>query len=156
MNTTKTFLFISDLVVSALVLGAVLVSAETKPNFSGTWELNVAKSDLGGAPITRLVVQVEHKDPVFKYIAKGTADGQDIEEIETFTTDGKPSTDSRGAKVIAHWDGAMLAIETTGGDGKALEDIRLTLSSDGKTLARVYERKSTDDPQKRHDIFEKQ
>ena len=63
-----------------LTFNSVVLSAQTKPNFTGTWELNVGKSDLGGAPITKLVVQIEHQDPALKYTAKGVADGQDFEE----------------------------------------------------------------------------
>jgi hypothetical protein len=149
MNTlTKLFLFM-------LTCSAVL-SAQTKPNFSGTWELNVGKSDLGGAPITKLVVQIEHADPVFKYTAKGIADGQDFEETETLTTDGKPGHDSRGAAVTTRWEGATLVSVATTDDGRPFYEARITLSADGKTAVRDFMRTSSDDPQKRHEIYEKQ
>jgi len=35
----------STLVLLALVAGAASLAAQSKPNFSGTWTLNVAKSD---------------------------------------------------------------------------------------------------------------
>jgi len=145
---------LKTLLLSMAVLSAIALSAATKPNFSGDWELNAAKSDLGGAPITKLVVHIEHKDPVFQYTAQGTADGQDFEESETFATDGTPRHDSRGATVKAHWDGAALVIESTGSDGELLDKSRLTLSADGKITVRDYER-VTSGPQKRHEIYEK-
>ncbi len=138
-----------------VVLFSAAVSAETKPNFSGVWKLNVEKSDLGGAPITQLIVQVDHKDPLFKYTAKGTAGEENFEETESINTDGKPTQDSRGATVTAHWDGSILIIESTGADGNALDGSRLALSADGKTITRDYVRKS-DEPQTRHEVFEKQ
>jgi hypothetical protein len=138
-----------------MLLSALAFSVETKPNFSGTWELNTSKSDLGGTPITKLVVRVEHKDPALKYTATGTAAGEDFHEVETLSTDGKPTTDSRGAQVTAHWEGATLVIESTGSQGRALDSTRLALSSDGKKMTREYERKSSDDPQKRHEIYER-
>ena len=91
-----------------VVLIALALSAATNPNFSGDWELNTAKSDLGGAPITKLVVHIEHKEPAFQYTAKATADGQDFEESESLATDGTPSRDARGATVKAQlgWRGS--------------------------------------------------
>jgi hypothetical protein len=110
---------------------------------------------LDGAPISKLEVQVEHKEPVLKYTATGTAGGEDFKEDQTLTTDGKPATDARGDEMTAHWEGAALIIETTGAGGKALDVTRLTLSADGKTMMREYERKAADAPQKRHEIYEK-
>ena len=138
-----------------LILAAVALSAQDKPNFTGTWELNVAKSNLGGAPISKLVVQVDHKDPAFRYTVNGTAGGDDFAETESCTTDGKPATDSHGNQVTAHWGGTTLAFEITGDQGKTLEKVRLSLSSDGKTVTRDYERTAADDPQKRHEIYDK-
>jgi hypothetical protein len=152
MNTLR------NLIVFTIFLGlsALAFSGDSKPNFSGTWEMNVAKSEMGGAPITKLSVQIEHKDPVFKYTANGTAGGEDFTETETFSTDGKVTTDSRGALVKCHWEGTTLVIETTDTRGQALDESRLALSADGKTTTREYERKTAGDTQKRHEIFEKQ
>ena len=58
MNIVSKFVFF----FSTLIFSAAVLSAQTKPNFSGTWELNLGKSDMGGAPISKLVVQIEHKD----------------------------------------------------------------------------------------------
>ncbi len=140
----------------ALALASALLSAQAKPNFTGSWELNVAKSDLSGAPIAKLTVQIEHNDPTFKYTAKGSAGGEDFEETETLTTDGKPGPDSHGNQVTSHWDGATLVIAVNGADGSPLYESRMTLSADGKTTIRDFLRTSADGPQKRHEIFEKQ
>ena len=145
-----------SLAFATLIFAVAVVAAETNPNFSGTWQLNVGKSDMGGAPVTKLVVDVDHKEPVFKYTAKGTADGQDFEETETITTDGKPGTDSHGGTVRSHWEGTTLVSESTGSDGSTLYEARLTISEDGKTITRDFVRKGADDPQKRHEIYEKQ
>ncbi len=137
----------------ALVLGALAVSAQDKPNFTGTWELNVEKSNLDGAPLSKLVVQVDHKDPVLTYTATGTAAGEDFSETETFTTDGKAATDSHGNEMRVHWDGSSLVFESVGTQGT--DSGRLTISSDGKSMIRDYERKSSSEPQKRHEIYDK-
>ena len=69
----------SRLFLPLLILApAEILSARTKPNFTVIWKLNVAKSDLGSAPIQALVVVVEHNEPVFRYVAKGLAGGQPL------------------------------------------------------------------------------
>ncbi len=138
----------------AVLLAAVLLSAEDHPNFSGKWKLNVQKSEAAGSGLTELVVDVDHKDPVFKYAVKGMAGGQQIEQSESFTTDGKPSHDSQGLTVTASWDGSALVAVGTAGDGSMVYVSRLTLSDDGKIITRVFTQK--DDPQQRHEIYEKQ
>jgi YD repeat-containing protein len=145
----------NSLLVVATLVSSVAVSSQTKPNFTGTWELNVQKSDLGGAPITKLAAQIEHKDPALKFIVVGQAGGEDFTETETYSTDGTPTTNARGDQVKVHWDGATLVIETTAPDGNALDASRITLSDDGTNLMRDYERKTANDAQKRHEIYDK-
>jgi len=140
---------------SAAVLAATALPAQSKPDFSGTWKLNIEKSDLGGAPIESLKVVIEQKDPQFKYTATGSAGGQNFEETETITTDGKPGQDSHGNTSTAHWDGATLVGEVSAPDGTLLFTSRLTMSADGKTCTRDYAPTSDDQP-KRHEIYEKQ
>lgn len=131
-------------------------SADKKPDFSGTWKLNVAKSEMAGSPVESLVVDVDHKDPVFKYTAKGSAGGQDFEETETFYTDGRPSEDSHGATVTAHWEGAMLVSEGKDNSGQVLFTSQATLSDDGKTITRILIQKGPGDSQSRRELYEKQ
>jgi len=138
----------------SLLLAAVALSAQTQPNFTGTWKLNPAKSELGTGGVTALVVDIDHKEPILKYTAKGTAGGQDFEQTETITTDGKTSRDSQGINVKAQWDGASLVVDGTGDDGSMIYVSRLTLADDGKSLNRVVTQR--DDPKPRHEIYEKQ
>jgi len=140
--------------VLTLLFAAVALFGEDHPNFTGTWKLNVQKSETGGSGVTELVVDVDHKDPVFKYTVKGSAGGQQFEESETFTTDGKPSRDSHGILVKTTWDGPSLVAVGTADDGSMVYLSKLTLSEDGKTIARVFTQK--DNPQQRHEIYEKQ
>jgi hypothetical protein len=145
----------SVLLTVVIIVAATLAYGGNKPNFSGEWKLDLAKSDLGGAPIDNLVVRVEHRDPVLTYTVKGSASGEQFEETESITTDGKPGRDSRGATLVAHWDGDWLVLEATDGDGKVIYISRVTVTPDGKTMTRVFERKSADDPQTRHEVYEK-
>jgi hypothetical protein len=139
-----------------ILASAIFVSAATKPNFSGTWKLNIAKSDLGGAPIEALVVEVEHKEPVFKYVVKGSANGQPFQEQELLTTDGKPGQDSHGATVTTKWEGDSLITQASSGDGSPLYESRISLAADRKTITRVFVLKTTDRSQTRRELYEKQ
>jgi hypothetical protein len=139
--------------IATMALIALAASAQSKPNFSGNWELNVVKSDLAGAPITKLAVQVDHKDPVLKYNAIATVNGEDVNETGTIDTSGAPTTDSRGGQVKAHWDGSTLVVVTTDTDGNTLDTARMAVASDGKSMIRDYER--TNDQQKRHEVYDK-
>ena len=149
MNTQHKVL----LLIAITVLGALTLSAQSKPNFSGTWELNVAKSDLGGAPISKLTVQMDHQGPVLKYTAEAIVNGESFTESGTIDTDGKTTADSRGGQVKAHWDGEALVIVTTDSAGNLLDTARMALSSDGKVVTREYDRQT--DQQKRHEVFDK-
>lgn len=137
-----------------LLLAAVVLSAEDHPNFTGKWKLNIQRSDTSGSGLTELVIDVDHKDPVFKYTVKGSASGQQFEETESFTTDGNPTRDSHGLLVKASWDGPSLVAVGTADDGSMVYLSKLTLSDDGKTITRVFTQR--DDPQQRHEIYEKQ
>ena len=147
-NTQRLFFLLITL------FAAVALFAEDHPNFTGKWKLNIQKSETGGSGLTELIVDVDHKDPVFKYTVKGTAGGQQFEQDESFTTDGKPSRDSHGLMVKASWDGPSLVAVGTADDGSMVYLSKLTLSDDGKTITRVFTGK--DDPQQRHEIYDKQ
>ena len=137
-----------------LLFAAAGLFAEDHPNFTGKWKLNIQKSDSAGSGLTELVIDVDHKDPVFKYTVKGSAGGQQFEESESFTTDGKPTRDSHGLLVSASWDGPSLVAVGTADDGSMVYLSKLTLSDDGKTITRVFTQR--DDSQQRHEIYEKQ
>ena len=138
----------------ALLLLTAIASAETHPNLTGTWKLNPDKSDTGSSGVSAMTVDVTHKDPLLSYTVKGTAGGQDFEESESLTTDGKPSRDSHGTTVKAHWEGTTLVAEGGGDDGSVEYTARITLADDGKSFTRIF--KQAGDPQPRREIYEKQ
>jgi hypothetical protein len=146
-NSRRLFLLFS------ILLSAVTLCAQNHPNFTGTWKFDSTKSDKSSAP-TVLVVEIDRKDPAFKYHVHGTAGGQQIDETETFTTDGRTSRDSHGVNVTASWDGEDLVAAGTANDGSMIYVARLTLSSDGKSITRVFTQK--DDPEQHREIYEKQ
>jgi hypothetical protein len=123
-----------------LAIACGLLQAQAKPNFSGNWKLNTAKSDFGAmpAPDSRTDI-ITHEDPDLKdsYTQSGQM-GELTAEMK-YSTDGKETTNSvRGnqIKTTAKWDGDELAIagktQFNGAD-VTLSD-RWSLSADGKTL----------------------
>jgi|SRR5580693_2706264 hypothetical protein len=113
-----------------------------KPNFSGTWKLDIAKSDFGILPPpTSQVDVIEHSEPALK--VSTTQEGQEGKQNYTmnFTTDGKEATNSAGGmefKSILTWEGPSLVenLKFKFQDNDVVAKDVWLLSDDGKTLTR--------------------
>jgi hypothetical protein len=123
-----------------LALPLLGVAAQQKPDFSGTWKLNVAKSDFGvlGGPESRIDV-VTHKDPSLSDSV--TAEGPQGRQQYTanYTTDEKEALNKiggRDVKSTVKWAGNNLAFSSKlvyeGSD--VTGSANWALSEDGKTL----------------------
>ena len=122
---------------------APMASASTgaTPNLSGTWKLNIAKSDFGPVPPPDSRVDtIEDNEPAIKLTsvrAGGPMGNGTI--ITNFFTDGRETTSKvfdTDAKTTAHWDGSALAVNvktTMQGSDVAFKNV-YTLAADGKTL----------------------
>jgi len=122
------------LVVSALAQNAT-------PNFTGTWTLDLAKSDFGPAPPPDSVVMtIDHKEPTVKSTTVQKGSQGDATNESTITTDGKENVNKLRAAGIDQ-DVKKLTTE------RALEIQGMTismndaweLSGDGKVLTIVRE-----------------
>jgi hypothetical protein len=140
----------------AAALLALPLAAQSKPDFSGTWKLNVAKSEMGGSPVTEIVVRVDHKEPIFKYIAKGVSGGEAFEDSLELNTSGKPTPGPNGMTSVTRWEGNAILVEGKSADGAATITVRFSMSADGKTAIRDAVMKFPDGQQKLHEIYEKQ
>lgn len=117
-----------------------VVQAQAKPNFTGTWKMNVGKSEFGSmpAPDSR-TDKIGHEDPSLKDNVTQSGQQGDMTSDLTYSTDGKQTTNTiRGNefKSTAKWDGDELVIENKGafnGQDVTLSD-RWSLSADGKTI----------------------
>jgi hypothetical protein len=126
------------LIIAAL---ASIALAADKPNFSGDWKMNAAKSNFGPIPApasyTRKITQADPSITV-EDTQTGTALG-DQHDTRTYTTDGKEiSYQSNGAdiKSAATWDGNALLINSKAsiqGMDILIKDT-ITLADDGKTM----------------------
>jgi hypothetical protein len=131
-------LFKSVLILAALATFAV---AADKPNFSGDWKLNAAKSNFGPLPAPATFMRkVTHAEPsiTIEDTQTGTPAG-DQHDTHTYTTDGKEvSFQSNGADVTSTitWDGDALLINSKAsvqGTDILIKD-KITLSDEGKTM----------------------
>lgn len=138
MNTRRTIIFVPTLMFLANLLGA-----DTTPNFSGTWRLNILESDFGllPAPASRTDV-IEHTEPNLK-VSTETASAQGLQSsVAYYRIDGKDSPNEIGeltTKSNVTWQGSSLIINTI----VDLENSQVkvnsvwTLSSDGLVLTQV-------------------
>ncbi len=106
----------SLIAISTLALFAGLLSAQDKPNFSGSWKMDAAKSDFGPMPAPdKLERVIDHKDPDMQI--KTTQSGQQGEVTSElkYKTDGTESVNKlRGTDVkgIAKFEGEKLVIRS--------------------------------------------
>jgi len=122
---------------AAVAFAASLVA---KPNFSGTWTLNVSKSDFGmlPGPTSRTDV-IEHNEPALKVSTKAEGPQGSQDSTANYTTDGKEATNEQGPLTIkskAAWQGDNLAFDSTTsvqGNDVTIKTV-WTLSADGQTL----------------------
>jgi len=123
---------------------AVSVSAQSKPNLSGTWVLDTAKSDFGPMPPPDSRIDViDHNDPVIKdtVTAKGGMQG-DIQGVINYTTDGKEVTNSLGGRDVKStlaWEGNNLVVNSklTFNDAEVSIKNVWALSDDAKMLTQT-------------------
>jgi hypothetical protein len=111
---------------------------------SGTWALNVKRSNWGDKPSpVRVDIVIEHREPAFKY--SGSSQAPDERDASTFEFNGaiddkeypviENGKSTRKAKFKRTADNTVEAVYF-GPDGKQAESTRTTLSRDGKTLVR--------------------
>ena len=125
---------------SATTTAASVTPSGAKANLTGTWKLNVAKSDFGVLPgPDKETFIVEHNDPVIKITvnAEGPQGKQDY-VIES-STDGKEHVNKIGGndiKSTAAWEGGNLVstAKTTFQDQDVTIKNTYVLSEDGKIL----------------------
>jgi hypothetical protein len=123
-----------------MALPVLSVFAQAKPDFSGTWKLNVAKSDFGPlpAPESRTDV-VTHKEPSLSDTVTAEGSLGKMQYTANYTTDGKEAVNKISEldmKSTLKWAGSSLVISSkfvyNGSD--VASEATWTLSSDGKTL----------------------
>ncbi len=121
-------------IAAAVLFSTVLYAA--RPDFSGEWKMNGAKSEFGKMMAPQILTRsIRHHDPSLAYSSyqKG-AQGEVRTEIK-YTTDGQPCVNQE-SKGTARWIGDDLLIEYTRPfHGLEISSKEIwSLSGDGKTL----------------------
>jgi hypothetical protein len=124
-------------VLATMVLTGTAPAAD-KPNFSGEWKMNAAKSDFGQLPPpASFVRRIEHSDPLLTIVEDQSAGGANSTTTRKLTTDGKSSAlelNGMAAACSAAWDGTVLTATTTlDSVGLKFTD-KMSLSADRKLL----------------------
>ena len=124
---------------------AMIHTGGAQPNLTGTWKLNIAKSDFGqGQAPASQVDTIEDNEPSVKIVEdqKGGFMG-DMNITSSLSTDGTPTTSPGmgGAQVTStsHWEGGSLVVNSKTsfqGSDVTIKDT-FTPSEDGKTLKEV-------------------
>ena len=170
-------LFIKSLSGLSLVsLAVVLVSAQGKVNFSGTWILDKSKSDVSQfmtagedaekAQNASMTMVVEQQGTNLKVTRILKTQGDERKEIHTYKIDGNETTNTgfRGETVVARafWEGDKLVVLSTRTKRMFMKDISAesrgvwSLSPDGKTLMIAAHINSPRGEQRARAMFDKQ
>lgn len=121
------------------VCGSAALAAD-HPDFTGSWKVNVAKSDLGQMPPPdKYEMKVDHKDPDLKTETLMVGQMGEWKMEAVYKTDGTETTNKMGpneSKSTAKWDGKALNIVTKASfDGNSMQILgKWSLSDDGKLL----------------------
>lgn len=90
--------------------------AAGKPDFSGTWKMNIEKSEFGPIPKpNKFESKIQHKDPELKINTVQAGEHGEMTTDVLFMTDGNETTNKIGAgemKSKAKWDGKILIIDS--------------------------------------------
>jgi hypothetical protein len=106
-----------SLTVLLLILAASAGAQDAKPDFSGKWVLDAAKSDFGPSPPPEFITHViEHKEPNIKIVTSQKSMQGETTNERNLTTDGKDNTNKmrlmggeQEVKSSSRWDGGKLA-----------------------------------------------
>jgi hypothetical protein len=115
---------------------AVLAGGQTKPNVSGTWKMNRAKSTFASGGPEGITITFEQKEQTLRevFIIVRPEGGERTLNL-TYTIDGKPGVnkfEGNEINTVASWEGASLVIVFKRDDGSFTR--KFTMSEDGKTM----------------------
>jgi hypothetical protein len=123
-----------------LMAALALATAADKPNFSGEWKMNAAKSVLGPVPApTSWTRKITHAEPSLTIANEQKGGIGEQSYTRTYTTDGKEiafQSDGTDVKGAATWQGDALVIRSYADAGGTTISIteKMTLSGGNKTL----------------------
>jgi len=162
--------------LSLISLAVVLVSAEGKVNFSGTWILDKSKSDVSQfigvgedtdkAQNASMTMVVEQQGASLRVTRILKTQGDERKELHTYKIDGNETTNTgfRGETVVARafWEGDKLVVVSTRTKRVLMKEISgeirsvWSLSPDGKILTIAAQINSPRGEQRVRAVYDKQ
>ena len=135
-----------NILATIFALTLVVGQPASKPDFSGEWKMNVAKSDFGPLPPPTLITRsITHAEPALAIAEEQQSAMGDQKTTRKYVTDGTETTfDVNGATVksAAKWaDATLNVLSTADAIGITLDEM-MSLSEDGKTLTSAIQIKS--------------
>ncbi len=116
----------------------LLMGTSARPDFTGTWKLNLGKSSLQIPPPDTVTVRIHH-GATFKLEAAHMRAGKARNVSFELPTDGRDVLD-RGPEAVSHrrmyWQGESLVLDATivSADDVAINYVIYSLSDSGRTL----------------------
>ena len=124
------------------LVSVVMVFAASKPDFTGTWELDVKRSDFGNLQKpARMTIQSTVQGDAMHSV-QTTYVEQETQTAEfTWYLDGKRHSSDKPVPgySVTRWEDTTLVSERQSQDGAYKETIRMSLSQDGKTATETIE-----------------
>lgn len=123
----------------AVLLAFVVTTGQpAKPDFSGDWRINAAKSNFGPLPAPSAMNRsISHKEPALTIVEEQQSAMGDQKTTRKYVTDGSEiAFEVQGMSVpsTASWqEHALVFVSRVDAAGLTITD-RMTLSADGKTL----------------------
>jgi hypothetical protein len=149
--------------VCLLLLGAVAAGAQEKPNFTGTWKMNLEKSRLSDGTklpyFTEFIREIDHKEPALRVTEKIKAPedaGGDRTLLWNARTDGTASQTmgDDAVTISVKWNDNRLVERIAGEQWDVVRTC--SLSADGKTITVHFVLSTDGGSQEGTEVWEKQ
>jgi hypothetical protein len=141
MKRTLAALFLLGLLPVAAIAVRAVAAGPAKPDFSGTWIIDFAKSRLQiQAKIESGEFTIDHKDPDFRFDRVFTVEGKKDETSYALTTDGKVKVEELADRTLRSrlfWDGDVLVFDVRivlKNGREATNVVRYSLREGGRTF----------------------
>jgi hypothetical protein len=126
---------VGTILALALVAGG---QSAVKPNFSGEWKVNLAKSDFGPLPPPSAMSRtITHDEPALTIVEAQRSDMGDQNTTRKYVTDGTETSFTANGAVVkgsAVWsENTLVVVSKVDAIGATFNDI-MSLSADGKAL----------------------
>jgi hypothetical protein len=129
-------LHVARCVAASFFCLTVAVAADSKPSLTGTWKMNLAKSDLGSIGIKSRIDKIDHQEPQLKITTTQDDDNGENTVVREYVTDGRQMSHTilgSDRKSSARWDGNVLVIETKVNGEYTIRD-RWVLADDHQSI----------------------